>query len=281
MRLIKTTAGLKQYIARQKATHHTIGFVPTMGALHDGHRSLIAAARRRCDIVVVSIFVNPTQFGPGEDYRRYPRDLRRDADLCHNAGASLLFAPTIKELYPNGIAMRVEVGPVETCLEGAVRPGHFNGVATVILKLLQLVRPDRLFLGQKDYQQTIIIEQLIRAFHLDVAVAVRPTVREPDGLALSSRNRYLNRRQRHAAPLLHHALQAGLARLRAGERSTRSLRAAMRRVLHRDPGIRVDYVAICDPKTLAGLTRVRGRCLLAVAAVIGRTRLIDNALFTP
>ncbi len=252
-----------------------------MGALHDGHRSLIAAARRRCDVVVVSVFVNPTQFGPGEDYRRYPRDLRRDAALCHNAGASLLFAPTVKELYPNGTTSHVEVGPVGTCLEGAARPGHFNGVATVVLKLLQLVKPDRLFLGQKDYQQTVVIEQLIRAFHLDVAVTVCPTVRGPDGLALSSRNRYLNRRQRLAASLLYHALQAGLTRLRAGERSARRLRAAMRRVLQRDHSIRVDYVAVRDPKSLTALTRVRRRCLLAVAAVIGRTRLIDNALFTP
>jgi len=281
MKLIKTIVQLKRSLVRHRSSSRTIGFVPTMGALHDGHLNLVAAAKRRCDIVVVSIFVNPTQFGPGEDYRRYPRTLMRDAALCRKAGVDLLFVPSVDEIYPMGPpgdSMQVDVGPLGDVLEGASRPGHFNGVATVALKLLNMVEPDRLFLGQKDYQQTLVIKQLVRAFHLDVAVTVCPTIREPDGLAMSSRNRYLDRSQRQAAALLSQALAAGAARLRHGERSARAVRAAMRRVLARSPLIRVDYLAVCDPKTLAPLRRVRQTALLAIAARIGRTRLIDNVI---
>jgi len=252
-----------------------------MGALHDGHLSLIAASRRRCDFTVASIFVNPSQFGPGEDYRRYPRTLRRDAALCRKAGVDLLFVPSVAEIYPMGPPgnlIRIDAGPLGHVLEGASRPGHFNGVAMVVLKLLNLVQPDRLFLGQKDYQQTLVIKELIRSFHLDVAVTICPTVREPDGLAMSSRNRYLTRPQRQTAQLIYQALLAGSSRLRTGERSAASLRKAMRRVLARSPLIRVDYLAVCDPKTLAPLRRVRQTALFAIAARVGRTRLIDNIL---
>jgi len=278
MKLIKTIAQLTRSLARHRSSNHTIGFVPTMGALHDGHLSLVAAAKRRCDAVIVSIFVNPTQFGPGEDSRRYPRTLRRDAALCRRAGADLLFVPSVDEMYPPGDTIRVDTGPLGAVLEGASRPGHFNGVATVVLKLLHLVQPDRLFLGQKDHQQTLVIKQLVRSFHLDVDVTVCPTIREADGLAMSSRNRYLNRRQRQAAPLIHQALRAGEARLRAGERSAGALRTAMKRVLTRSPLIRIDYLAVCDPDTLAPLKEVRRMVLLAIAVRIGRTRLIDNIL---
>ncbi len=279
MKLVNTAAQLQRSLSRIKTTRRTIGFVPTMGALHEGHLSLIAAARRRCDVVIVSIFVNPTQFGPGEDYRRYPRTMRQDAALCRQAGADLLFIPTVAEIYPTGPTPIVEVGPLGRVLEGASRPGHFNGVATVVLKLLQLVQPDRLYLGQKDYQQTLVIRQLIHAFHLDVTVDVRPTVREQDGLAMSSRNRYLNRRERQAAPLLYQALHAGVDCLRTGERAARAVHAAMARIALSSTLIRLNYLAICDPVTLAPARQIRGRCLLAVAARIGKTRLIDNTLF--
>jgi pantoate--beta-alanine ligase len=286
MRLIKTASRLKQDVERLKTTHRTIGFVPTMGALHDGHLSLVTASLRRCDVTVVSIFVNPTQFGPGEDYRRYPRTLGRDAALCRKAGVHLLFVPTVKEMYPlwppgdtmrpPGDLIQVDAGALGHVLEGAARPGHFNGVATVVLQLLNLVRPDHLFLGRKDYQQTLVIKQLVQAFHLDVTVTVCPTIREADGLAMSSRNRYLTRPQRRAASLIYHALQAGRARLRAGERSVAAVRTSMRRVLARSPLIRIEYLAVCHPDTLAPMTRVTGTVLLAIAARIGRTRLIDN-----
>jgi pantoate--beta-alanine ligase len=248
-----------------------------MGALHEGHLSLIAASRRRCDVTVVSIFVNPTQFGPKEDYRRYPRTLQRDAALCRKAGADLLFVPSVDVIYPPGDTIRVDAGPLGRVLEGASRPGHFDGVATVVLKLLNLVRPDRLFLGQKDYQQTLVIRQLVQSFHLDVDVIVCPTIREAGGLAMSSRNRYLKPRERQAAVLLSQALAAGAAQLRHGGRSAGGVRTTMRRVLARSPLIRIDYLAVCDPTTLKPLTRASNRCLLAVAARIGTTRLIDNA----
>ena len=249
-----------------------------MGALHDGHMTLVAAARRRCRRVAVSIFVNPTQFGPREDYRRYPRTLAQDVRRCRAAGVDLLFVPSVREIYPSGDTMTIDVGPIGASLEGAARPGHFNGVATVVLKLLGLVRPNELFLGQKDYQQTLVIKQLVRAFHLPVAVTVCPTAREADGLAMSSRNRYLSPAERRAAPLLYRALQAGLARWRRGERSPAMLRAAMRRVLRANRLIRVDYVTVSDSATLASLTRAADRGLLAIAARIGSTRLIDNVL---
>lgn len=279
MKLIKTIAQLKRSLAQHTSAHHTIGFVPTMGALHEGHLSLIAASRRQCDTTIVSIFVNPTQFGPNEDYRRYPRTLARDAALCRKAGADLLFVPSVNDIYPPGDTIRVDAGPLGNVLEGASRPGHFNGVATVVLKLLNLVQPDRLFLGQKDYQQTLVIKQLVQSFHLDTAVTVCPTIREADGLAMSSRNRYLKPHERQAAVLLSQALATGIDRLRHGERSAGALRTVMRKVLARSPLIRVDYLAVCDPDTLAPLNRVKQRVLLAVAARIGRTRLIDNALF--
>ena len=288
MKLIRTIPDLRRHITRIKAGRHTIGFVPTMGALHEGHLSLVAASRRRCDITVVSVFVNPTQFGPGEDYRRYPRTLRRDAALCRKAGVDLLFIPSVDAIYPMGPPgdtirppgdlIHVDAGPLGTVLEGASRPGHFNGVATVVLKLLNLIQPNRLFLGQKDYQQTLVIKQLIRSFHLDVDVTVCPTIREPDGLAMSSRNRYLNRRERQAALLLSQALAAGAAQLRHGERSAGALRTTMRKALEQSPMIRVDYLTVCDPDTLTPLRRVGKKALLTIAARIGATRLIDNVL---
>jgi pantoate--beta-alanine ligase len=289
LKLIRTTTQLKHHINRIKASHRTIGFVPTMGALHDGHLSLITASLRRCDATVVSIFVNPTQFGPGEDYRRYPRTLGRDAELCRKAGVHLLFVPPVNEvspLWPSGGRMRppgdliqVDAGALGHVLEGAARPGHFNGVATVVLQLLNLVQPDHLFLGRKDYQQTLVIKQLVDSFHLAVDVIVCPTIREADGLAMSSRNRYLTRPQRHAATLISQALRAGHTRLRTGERSPAVLRLAMRRVLARSPLIRVEYLAVCDPNTLDPLTQVHRRAVLAIAARIGKTRLIDNIVF--
>lgn len=257
-----------------------------MGALHDGHLSLMTASLRRCDVTVVSIFVNPTQFGHGEDYRRYPRTLERDAALCREAGVHLLYVPSVEEVYPlgphgdtmrpPGDLMQVDTGTLGHVLEGAMRPGHFNGVATIVLKLLNLVQPDQLFLGHKDYQQTLVIKRLVQTFHLAVGIIVCPTIREADGLAMSSRNRYLTRPQRRTATLIYHALQAGKARLRAGERSAAALRTVMRRVLTRSPLIRVDYLAVCHPDTLAPMTHATGTVLLAIAARIGRTRLIDN-----
>lgn len=248
-----------------------------MGALHEGHLSLIAASRGRCDLTVVSVFVNPTQFGPGEDYRRYPRTLRRDAALCHKAGVDLIFVPSVDTIYPPGDTVRVDVGPLGAVLEGASRPGHFNGVATVVLKLLNLVQPDRLFLGQKDYQQTLVIKQLVRSFHLDVDVIVCPTIREADGLAMSSRNRYLDAAQRRQAPELHASLARLAEAVRAGRRDYGALEGQALEDLKR-AGFRPDYVEVRRAADLAkpGAADRADDLVVLGTAWLGRARLIDN-----
>jgi pantoate--beta-alanine ligase len=267
---------VRRVVARWRRRGLTVGFVPTMGAIHAGHLSLVTRAARHADRVVASVFVNPLQFAPHEDYRRYPRPQRRDRRLLRGAGVDLLWEPRAAEFYPLGHRTRVRVGGLGDVLEGASRPGHFEGVATVVLKLLDVVTPDTLWLGQKDAQQARIIERMVT--DLDVPVRVRrgKTVREPDGLALSSRNAYLTPEERRQAVALWRGLQAARARLAAGERSAARLKAAVRRVWRAYPRVREDYVAVVDPDRLEPLTRVRGRALLAVAVWLGRARLIDN-----
>jgi pantoate--beta-alanine ligase len=254
-----------------------IGFVPTMGALHAGHASLVRAAARRCDRVVASVFVNPLQFGPAEDFARYPRTPARDLRLLARAGANVLFSPPVAAVYPKGFATAVEVtGPVVARLCGPRRPGHFRGVTTVVTMLFHAVRPDEAYFGQKDGQQAAVIRRMTRDLAFGVRIVVCPTVREPDGLAMSSRNAYLSPGDRKAAPVLVRALRAGRAAIREGERRPGRVRAAMRRVLATEPAIRVQYLDIVDAETLLPLSRLRGKVLLAVAAFLGRTRLIDN-----
>ena len=267
---------VRRTVARWKSRGRRVAFVPTMGAIHVGHLSLVERARRHADRVVASVFVNPLQFGPGEDFRRYPRPVRRDRGLLRRAGVDLLWEPRAREFYRPGFRTRVEVTGLSDVLEGASRPGHMVGVATVVLKLLAVVAPDTLWLGQKDAQQARLIEQMVD--DLDLAIAVRRgrTVRERDGLACSSRNAYLQREERRQAVALARGLAAARARLRAGERSAVRLRAAVRRIWRGYPRVREDYVAVVDAKTLEPVRRVRGRVLIAVAARVGRARLIDN-----
>ncbi|MGH7731671.1 MAG: pantoate--beta-alanine ligase [Candidatus Eiseniibacteriota bacterium] len=253
-----------------------VAFVPTMGAIHAGHLSLVARARRDTDRVVASVFVNPLQFGPREDYRRYPRPKRRDRALLRAAGVDLLWEPRVRELYPEGHRTRVRVGGMEEVLEGASRPGHFVGVATVVLKLLNVVTPDTLWLGQKDAQQARLVERMVADLDLPVRVRRAPTVRERDGLAVSSRNVYLAGEERRQAVALWHGLDAARVRLEAGERSAARIRSEVRRVWSGYPLVREDYVAVVDADRLEPVRRVRGRVLVAVAARIGRARLIDN-----
>ena len=252
--------------------------VPTMGALHDGHRALIRSARLACDAVVVSVFVNPRQFGPKEDFSRYPRRLTADAAICREEGADLVFAPSLAEMYRAGSQTTVSVREVTRRWEGAARPHHFEGVATVVAKLLSAARPDIAFFGQKDYQQAMVIHRLVEDLDLAVDVRVCPTVREPDGLALSSRNEYLTPAQRRAAPILYKALQAGRAALRQGARSGAMIQRRMRAVVAGEPLARIEYLAVCDPQTLEPLARVRNRAVLLGAIRLGRVRLIDNVL---
>ena len=256
-----------------------LGFVPTMGFLHEGHLSLVRAAKARMGAVACSIFVNPTQFAPTEDLARYPRDLDRDLRLLEEVGCDLVFTPTPEAIYPDGFSTRIEVEGVTAPLEGAVRPGHFSGVATVVTKLFNMVQPDAAWFGQKDAQQCAVIRRMARDLNLPVEVVVAETVREPDGLAMSSRNIYLAPDERIAALCLIRALRAAEAGYDAGQRSADDLRALMQAELVAEPMARPDYVSIADPDTLAELDVVDERGAVASLAVrIGKTRLIDNLL---
>lgn len=276
MRVTRSIAGVRRAVTAWRRAGNAIGFVPTMGAIHAGHLSLVRRARARAGRVVASLFVNPLQFGPGEDYRGYPRSPAADRRLLSRAGVDLLWTPAATDLYPPDHRTRVSVRGLSDVLEGAARPGHFEGVATVVAKLLNVVQPDVLWLGQKDAQQARILEQMARDLDLPVRVRRGPTVRERDGLALSSRNAYLDPGQRRQAVALARGLAAARALLRRGERSSARLVSAVRRVWRGYPLVREDYVAVVDASSLRSVSRVRGRVLIAVAARVGPARLIDN-----
>ena len=281
MRRVRGVAAVRRAVARWAARGDRIALVPTMGAIHTGHLSLVRRAAAGADRVVASIFVNPLQFGPREDFRRYPRPIRRDRALLEGAGVDLLWEPRIEDLYPEGDRTRVRVTGLSDVLEGASRPGHFEGVATVVLKLLNVVLPDELWLGQKDAQQARLIEQMVSDLRLPVRVRRGATVREADGLACSSRNRYLNPQQRRSAAALPRGLRAARRALDQGERSAARLRAIIRREWGREPGVREDYVAVVDAGTLEPVRVVKGRVLVSVAARVGPARLIDNFEWKP
>lgn len=277
MKVITRASAMRRWSEQAQAAGR-VGFVPTMGCLHEGHLALVRAARRRCEQVVASVFVNPTQFGPGEDYRRYPREPERDRRLLRAEGVDLLFAPAPEEMYPPGFSSFVEVAGLSERLCGRYRPGHFRGVTTVVARLFALVRPGVAFFGQKDAQQAVIIRRMVRDLEFGVRVAVVPTVREPDGLAMSSRNRYLSPAERAEAPVLYRALRLGRARAAAGERSVERLRRELRAFIRRHSRARVQYLEFVDIERLQPVSTVRGRVLVAVAAFFGKTRLIDNVL---
>jgi pantoate--beta-alanine ligase len=249
-----------------------------MGYLHAGHLSLVARAKADSTAVAASIFVNPTQFGANEDLSRYPRDLPRDLGLLEDAGVDFVFVPEAAEMYPPGFDTQILVGGVTDGLEGAARPGHFAGVATVVAKLFSIIQPTRAYFGQKDAQQSVVIRKLVRDLNLPVEVVVAPTVREADGVALSSRNSYLTPEERAAAPVIFRALSAAKARFDAGERNAKTLRQAMRHVLAEQPSLTIDYVSVADPLTLRELDTVDTGALVSTAARLGATRLIDNLI---
>jgi pantoate--beta-alanine ligase len=255
----------------------SIGFVPTMGALHEGHASLIERAVREHDLAVVSIFVNPTQFGPHEDFSAYPRDESADLEICARLGAAMVFAPSVDEIYPPGDATRVQPGPIAEPLEGAARPGHFTGVATVLTKLFSIVRPDAAYFGQKDFQQLRVVQMLSRDLRLGVRVVGCPIVRERDGLAMSSRNRNLSPDDRQRAVALSRALRDAKEDWSRGERDPARLRDRVQRAAA-VPGVAVEYVSVADPLTLVELGQPAERAVISLAARVGRTRLIDNML---
>lgn len=255
----------------------TIGLVPTMGALHEGHLSLVREARRMCDVVVVSVFVNPTQFGPSEDYEHYPRDLTKDTALLTDYNVDYIFAPAAEEIYPKDFSTYVNVGGLSKLLEGEQRPGHFRGVATVVAILLNTVRPDFAFFGQKDAQQALIIKRMIRDLAFDSEIVVLPTVREDSGLAISSRNLYLDAEEQSSAAVIHRGLVQAKELYKKGERHAGKLADVVRSTIDTEPRVRVDYVSVVDGETLDKLDKLDERpILIAVAAYVGKTRLIDN-----
>jgi pantoate--beta-alanine ligase len=275
---IHTMDWMKQ-VARQARTEaRPVGFVPTMGALHEGHMSLVRAAMAECQPVIASIFVNPAQFGPGEDLQKYPRTFESDRKRLEEAGVGYLFAPEAGEMYPQGFRTWVDVEGLSDRLEGRVRPGHFRGVTTIVLKLLEIVQPQKAFFGRKDAQQARLIQQMARDLHLDSEIIVCPIVREPDGLAMSSRNAYLIPDERRAATVLYRALDGTRLAIERGERDALRLTAAIREIIGREPLAQIDYVELVDADTLEPVTRLRRTCLALLAARFGATRLIDNLL---
>ncbi len=277
MRLLETVAAFRE--ARRPLGE--LGLVPTMGFLHDGHLALVARARAENGAVAASLFVNPTQFGDPADLQRYPRDMPGDLAKLERAGVDLVFAPSPAEMYTPGAATRVEVGPLADVLEGASRPGHFAGVATVVAKLFNIVAPTRAYFGEKDAQQVAVIRRLVRDLDMSVEVIACPTVREPDGLAMSSRNVRLSPAERAAAPVLHRALAAAQALAAAGERDTERLRGRVREAVAAEPAVVLDYVSVADPESLAELERLDRAALLSLAARLGPVRLIDNVTLAP
>jgi len=269
---------MKQVARQARAEGRPTGFVPTMGALHAGHLSLVRAALAECQPVIASIFVNPTQFGPTEDFQKYPRTIEADSKKLEDAGVDYLFAPESSEIYPAGFRTWVNVEGLSERLEGRSRHGHFRGVTTVVLKLLEIVQPQKAFFGRKDAQQARIIRQMARDLHLDSEIVVCPIVREPDGLAMSSRNAYLNPNERRAATILFRALDGARNSISRGERDALRLTAAIREALRTEPLAELDYAEVVDAETLEPVTRLRGVCLALLAVRIGAIRLIDNLL---
>ncbi|MDO8184841.1 pantoate--beta-alanine ligase [Conexibacter sp. JD483] len=279
LQIVRSVAELRAVLRPVRLSERSIGLVPTMGAFHDGHRSLMQRAAECNDLVVVSLFVNPTQFGRDEDLSKYPRNEARDAAIAEAAGVDVLFAPPVEEVYPDGHATSISVGGVTDSLEGAHRPGHFDGVATVVAKLFNMVQPDVAYFGQKDAQQALVIRKLVRDLDIPVRVEICPTVREADGLAMSSRNAYLDDHDRIQAVALRRALDAAERVVERGERDAEQVSAAARAVLA-EHAIEPEYVALVGPETLTPVQRVDGEVLMALAARVGPARLIDNTILS-
>ncbi|MCG8584517.1 MAG: pantoate--beta-alanine ligase [Pirellulales bacterium] len=278
--VLHTCSELRTAVAAARADGNRIGLVPTMGALHDGHLSLVAASAAECDATIVTIFVNPTQFGEAEDLATYPRSLETDLDALANHDVDIVFAPTQDEIYPANFDTHVDAGAVALTLEGEHRPTHFRGVATVCAKLFNLAQADFAYFGQKDFQQTLVVKRIVADLNIDTEIRVCPTVREPDGLALSSRNVHLSPTERQSALVLCQSLHRGKEMVAAGQRDAIRILAEMRPLFDEADGVELDYLAIVDPETLKPVNRIESVALAAVAARVGQTRLIDNELLS-
>jgi pantoate--beta-alanine ligase len=281
MQVIRSVGEMKSFVREARRAGKTLALIPTMGALHQGHLSLVRRAKHQCDATVVSIFLNPTQFGPSEDLESYPRDLDKDLETLNPFNVSAAFVPSTEEIYPAGFGTMVDPGTIAHRLEGASRPDHFRGVTTVVLKLFNIVRPDLAYFGQKDFQQTVVIRNMVRDFNLDVRLVLSPIIRDADGVALSSRNGYLNADQRIAARLLNRSLERARELVWGGEISTGRVRSEMRRLLESDSRLSLDYLDVVDSSFLNPVDHIVAGCVGLVAAKVGSTRLIDNTIFGP
>ena len=278
MKVITSPDEIQNYCRSAHADGMTIGLVPTMGFLHEGHLSLMRRARTENDLLVISIFVNPTQFGQGEDYDKYPRDLQRDSEMADSVGVDVIFNPAPEDMYPNGYATFVNVERLTNKMCGASRPAHFRGVTTIVTKLFNLIRPDKAYFGQKDAQQAVVIKRMAMDLNFGIDIVVMPTVREEDGVAMSSRNRYLSPEGRQAALVLSRSLHTAKSLVESGQLNTAEILRKMREVIAAEPLAKIDYIAIVDADTLNDLDTIRGKTLVALAVFIGKTRLIDNII---
>ena len=278
MNVAQTISSVRENVTEAKKQGKTIGFVPTMGALHEGHISLVEEAKKKCDYIVVSIFVNPTQFGPSEDFEKYPRPIEDDLRKCEKAGVDLVFNPSANEMYPEKVITWVNVEKITENLCGSSRPGHFRGVTTVCAKLFNIVTPDFAFFGQKDAQQAIVIKRMVADLNMPLEIVVCPIIREDSGLALSSRNKYLSEQEREDASNIYKSLQKCKEMVDSGCRNTESILAEMRNILETKESIEVEYISIVDVKTLENIDSIQDNALAAIAVRIGSTRLIDNFL---
>jgi len=278
MEIIVQAKEMQRHSEQRRREGMTISFVPTMGYLHKGHLSLMREGRKRGDCLVASIFVNPTQFGPAEDYDRYPRDLKQDLKLVQGVGVDICFTPTVADMYPDGFQTFVEVERVTQNLCGSARPGHFRGVTSVVAKLFNIVKPHLAFFGQKDYQQLIAIKRMGKDLNMDIEVIGMPTIREPDGLAMSSRNAFLNPKKRKEAARLYRSLLKGKELYAQGARSAAAILQEVRSIIEEDKSADIDYVKICDAHTLEDIEEIKGEAIIALAVKMGKTRLIDNII---
>jgi pantoate--beta-alanine ligase len=276
MKVVRKIDEMQKMVDEARAEEEIIGLVPTMGYFHKGHLGLMKEARKRSDLVVVSIFVNPTQFGPQEDFKSYPRDLKRDMKLAEEMGVDVIFAPDVGVMYPEGLLTYVDVGEIGSVLEGARRPGHFRGVTTIVAKLFHIVKPHKAYFGQKDFQQTVVIGKMTEDLDMDVEVIVLPTAREEDGLAMSSRNLYLTDKERKVAPLLYKSLKTAEELIRTGQRDSKKIIGKMNALLEKEKLIKLEYIAISQPETLKPVERIKKEVNISLAARIGKARLIDN-----
>lgn len=278
MKIVDNISRMSTLSKMLKKEGKVIGFVPTMGYLHDGHLSLVRTAKKHTDVVVMSIFVNPLQFGPGEDFEKYPRDFKHDEEVAGSAGADILFYPASKDIYPEGYSTYVNVEGLTDGLCGASRPGHFRGVATIVAKLFGIVRPDVAYFGQKDAQQAIVIKKMVEDLNMGIEIKMVPIVREKDGLAMSSRNVYLSESERRDAVVLYQSLKKAESLVEQGERDSKKIIKAMESMIKEKSSARIDYISVVNTKNLKDMNKISGEVLIALAAFVGKTRLIDNVI---